>query len=1079
MRPSADLAAAYAVFRELGWAGADRADVGSLPLGTPEQREVAKRGLAKGEWGEYGYRGWQSAVEDNDDLLGYFAVRVGVPASRAVQVLPVADRELAIRLITERGEDFASAYCRARGRRWDAVPVIVSLVARLGLPLPGDRDYLDQWASYAPMVLDPAVLPDPNGDLPPRPDVEARFAEHLDAALTAGVAADGRWDDLLGWAVRDGLIPRDRGLEVAFSGLDAATRQTDRRMWLRALEALAVTDEELLARADILVSAMSGGEGPLIERFAPVLIARADDAVLGDALAVTLGTTIKKAVRTVLRAAAERSRPSEEAIDIAAALLPPHLGGSDPAVAKAAQALADAWGIGVEHENADDAAVGGLWVQPPPLWEVPRFAVPEPTPQALTEAAARLLRRPPFADDVEADRFLALANEVARLDPVATRDALAGVGDSLVPGLLAIGAWRSGAPVIDARRLGIDTAGARREVEVVARLGALPVPLSTPTWEDLRIDPADLLSRLRRYRDEGVEAGRADLALALTRLDTALATPSVRDDLRATTVRVAGTHESAGRLAADYLDAPFAEPGLIPDREDDGYKTAPTRAPQAIATLGIRLGSGLAGHSEFTGYVLPTWGDAAALNLINWGSAALGVEARQAARRSRPLTPGMAVNIIGIQRGLNPAAVADASAAVREAWDRGLLLPGVADVALLDWSVVPTGLASFAAVCVDLAHDGMLAVVWPLLDDLLTSSLRQPRLLAGSSDVVEAVAALLPHVTAAVDEGVAPASSLDLPSVRALAERPGSSRAAKLARGVAAGLPTPTVEPTPEAPGSQAPDATPVAEVAPEPFERIWAEPADAAPLEDGVAFEPTQGDGVWDQQLICTLPDGTRFRWRGVSPYDLTTGWVAVNSIVGERTARHPDLWLWLTPSDGALWVEPITMVDGLPVSDGRRRHKVTEATVSTAAALIQTCNGIGLGPERSYGLSDDSAFTSGVLTWQGVDAAARSLLASEEFNPRGIAVFVRRMPTSLQRLWPVLAEATRAAATAARLPAWLNPVLDSLGHFAPHLREAAARGWTPPVDRAWDGVAALAARKGSTKALQKARDLWGVLSS
>lgn len=104
-----------------------------------------------------------------------------------------------------------------------------------------------------------------------------------------------------------------------------------------------------------------------------------------------------------------------------------------------------------------------------------------------------------------------------------------------MPGLLAIGAWRAaGTPLTDARRLGIDSPGARREVEVVARLGALPVPLSTPTWEDLRIDPAELLSRLRRYRDEGVEAGRADLALALTRLDASLATKAVRDDLRAT-----------------------------------------------------------------------------------------------------------------------------------------------------------------------------------------------------------------------------------------------------------------------------------------------------------------------------------------------------------------------------------------------------------------------------------------------------------------------------------------------------------------------------------------------------------------
>lgn len=89
----APLIAAIEVFRELGWHEASPEQIMDLPLGTPEQQRVAKTGLAKGEWGAFGQigertYGWISWVDVDEDMLGAFAVRVGVPVKRAAAVMP-------------------------------------------------------------------------------------------------------------------------------------------------------------------------------------------------------------------------------------------------------------------------------------------------------------------------------------------------------------------------------------------------------------------------------------------------------------------------------------------------------------------------------------------------------------------------------------------------------------------------------------------------------------------------------------------------------------------------------------------------------------------------------------------------------------------------------------------------------------------------------------------------------------------------------------------------------------------------------------------------------------------------------
>lgn len=99
--------------------------------------------------------------------------------------------------------------------------------------------------------------------------------------------------------------------------------------------------------------------------------------------------------------------------------------------------------------------------------------------------------------------------------------------------------------------------------------------------------------------------------------------------------------------------------------------------------------------------------------------------------------------------------------------------------------------------------------------------------------------------------------------------------------------------------------------------------------------------------------------------------------------------------------------------------------------------------------------------------------------FNPRPLAPLIDLEPTWLPTLWPVLAQAVSAAAKLQRLPTWLNPVLDTALFLSPQLVEAMRRGWMPALDEAWPGLRELAQRKGTGKALVKARELLAELES
>ncbi|MFK4729236.1 hypothetical protein ROT00_06075 [Agromyces mediolanus] len=1086
------LARSLELFRELGWAQARLADAPTLPVGTAAQQREASAGLRRGEWTEWaehdgGFVRASLVGETEHGMLALFAVRTGVDARRAEDVLGgagVVPDELATEVLASRGPEFATAFiaraCRSNRRAWEHSSSVhagraVRLVHRLELPVPESVEYLKDWAVYAALALgeEAELFPGDRGGIDAEL-IRSRFAEHVRVGVAVGAPATGPFGRAVAAGTAAGWIERDQAVELVLVALDAAQRPGDRKAWAGALtDALALSDAELVAHAGALLGPLSHAEAPVVLTLAPALIEHGDPDEASEALSLALATKPKAARRAVLDAAARRARPlTGEPGDTARLALAEVAAGRDAGLAKSATALLERWGLtGEDAGAARDEPEAVAWTPTPPIWAVPRFVPAEATSDALSEAAERLASRPENAVDLEVDRFLELANTVARADPERARLVLRGLKPGWRAGVGAVADWVAGTPIRSLDRLvGPDGDDWRRDVHygpttareaaVAQRLGEVPTLLSTPSWDDLRIDPADFLARLHAYREVGAAASEADLLLALLRLDLGLVVPAQLDELAGLDVPVvlqsgAPLASAAGPAALAYVLDPLREPALVQD-EDGDWARADTALPASLAGFPPRLDPARYGWG--TAYELPGWDDGAYFG--DWSEPGSGFAWRQLARRGRPLGPRLAAAMLGGLRSPHEQAAGAMFQAVLEAWERGLLRPGVAELGLIERGG-PSGAAQLARVAGELAEAGLGSLAWPLLDQTVAASVAAVRMIPGTAELVETIDALLPAALAAVADRAADPSVLDLPGTRALAARSGSSRAVAAARAVVARLPEPSIPAVAAAPAEPGID-----------LDDVWPTgDGEGEAIDDGVeptATVLTRGSKRF-VPLEFALPDAPDLRYRALMAWSYALdreGQLDAETVEGE--ARR--------------WIEWDAAAHRLSVSEFRDRStggngprsdglQPPLTVLMVSVVLASLCSDV----ESRY--SVDAMVARRAFSAASVRLAARRLVPLPELTPARMMGSIERELRALPVLWPLLTESVRFAAAQPKPPAWLNRVLDVALLRAPVLRAAAANGRIPAEDAAWPGLAEIAARSGSSAALVKARALLGEL--
>lgn len=1111
------------LYHQFGWKDAKQEDLPNLPIGDAAQQKLAVQGLKSGDWDTFEATGshgrYVSLLGDADQSrLALFGLRCGITARRYVQInrfiLNRVTQKVQAECIAQRGAAFVQSFMAeaARGTVNDADTTIfvdeehnfTSLLLVSGdwgfdVPLPEHVNYLRVWAMAASAVMNLDVVklfekPYTNpvssfDELKNRltwEDLEPRFLEHLEAAVNNQVPMSGPLGHVVAEALRREMITRATAVKWVADAVESTTRTGARRRMVEMCKELEVTDEELLAHANSLAGAVSAGDGSYLQYFGVRLIGIVPDENLCDVALPGLYSTVLKAQRMVLKALAERPTPTLDVCEVLQPRIVELAGAKDRQVARAANGVLTVWvlaqdpGITDAPTEADDLPTASLWQPTPPLWKLERFEVPEATVEQITHNVA-LVERDMY--DVHAlERLLAQVVELAIRDEGAAKRACRssswawGWLDSLLK-------WAKDAPAPQGVRETTDPWSAITEVRgnlIVKNLGSYPCVLSTPSFVDCSISREDFFARLDLFQETGQAVAAPDLALALYRLDLdGCNTDTLADSARRYSdipILISAdqtSKKSVGVVVAEYLASPVVEPPL---QTGQGWANGEKRAqwvtkqhptPPTFLTLGIHKQQLTPHRWSEMAIIHPRWDDAAYTEM-SWTRQAdqqrLNVLAAHAAHRKYPLTPAIAVNLLGCVRPTARKTLSTVGESIRQAWDRGLLHPGVVDVDRLDWVIGDTHFKGLAQPLLELAYDGLLSIIWPLFDALLYRASPIEKPVPGASDIAEAMAELAPYVAAALKEKKAPEWAALVPGARAFAAKKGGSKTVRAAKAIVAALPE-----------SPAHDDSPhqADEFKPAPAETVttrkWKQATACSRLVDThaklhtVAARSVASSGYGknlrsaDLWLVSPVetPEGEKLYIRSLTDFSD----FRFNDTIFVSTAENPkpsylqeEPWQ-LFHSDGAWAVSRRRQAPGggqFPITD----------VVLTATLVFATHDDADDVTEFLLHELSRNEVSSG-----DISQVMRRLLPRKEFNPHRLFTLVSVNAEFLPYLWPIVTESIAHAAqliqAGSAAPSWLKKALGSAMKYVKELSKATDEGLVD--DSFWESVALVATSQAS----------------
>ena len=1121
---------AVEIYRSLGYEETAYENILSLGIGTKEEQEIARDGLKSGEWvqikqlSENSY-GFVPVIDVDLKKLAVFALRIGVEAKRAANVIGRGD-EISLQAIMDRGENYAIQFISAaesgNRRAWEhSLSVLgmlcLKLLHRMNLPIPESVEYMKDWAAASSVILletKKDYLFDDSFTLE-KEEILGRFIEHIEKGISLNMPGTGPFPDLLFFGVENHLLSKEAAKEYIFDALYIAKRPGDRKAWVELLDKLGCAEKDYIDRAENLIPLLGLGESPLLERFAPALIENISEELLYPVLISCTSAKVKKTKKMLLNSVLKREKP-KSANDFAE-WLSLYLQDEDKSISGLAEKLALSWGLVLEQEESTKE-LQGLWRESPKLWEVPRFSLGEGTAESLTDMVALLSDRKECVEDLLFEQFLALANQIAYKNPEEARMSLVGIPNGDSGTLWTLGKWARGIeikPVEESRQrfwqgekeiVKIqyrDLLTMRREL-LFHTMGQWPCLLSTPSFEDLSISVEDFLERLSLYRAEKFSyVSEPDLQLALTRLD--METFSQEDiskckeerskcveKLQELDLKIQlpsgeflqdkeGKDILLGELIAAYLQDPYVEPEFFPG--ETPYWKVELKMPESIKALPYRLSYS---HNALFS-IFPNWGDYSLTAVhrdfeVYHGQ---GIILRQLARRRKPLSKGALMNWIAVFGRLSDENAEDALKANREAWERGLLLPGLADISYLDWSGGELSNLANLAVAMDfMANEGMLSLVWKAACDTVEQSLKMPRILAGTAEIVKFLRDYLDEVVLAVEKNLAPKEALEMKPIRILAGKSGSSKAVSYAKEILEKLGT--IENT-----SKSKTIASVETPAPADFEKVWLPlPEGKELIEDHVTFrvkglELRKNEKVF--QFDLDLPEDSDCSYQVV-----IAGWLYglahEGQVSGTKVDRRGDrngkidaekeVWLHYDKEKGKIVVSECRNWRG-----GNNAPLEGEATPYSKLFLSFVVALLAQDGDSIYGAKSlfKELVQAGTLSLKTVREITRLLLSYEEISPAKLVRIAEKESELLSicwgMLWECIKDAGEKTAEAGKPPVWINRILDICIYYGAYLREAAKRGSISKEDALWPGLLEIANCGAKSTAVKKAKELAEIL--
>ena len=1113
---------AVAIYRSLGYEETAYENILSLGIGTKEEQAIARDGLKSGEWvqikqlSENSY-GFAPVVDVDLKKLAVFAVRIGVEAKRATNVIGRGD-ETSLQAIMARGENYAVNFISAaesgNRRAWEhSLSVLgmlcLKLLHRMNLSIPDSVEYMKDWAAASSVILlgtKKDYLFDESFTLE-KEEILGRFIEHIEKGISLNMPGTGPFPELLFFGVENHLLSKEVAKEYIFDALYIAKRPRDRKAWVELLDKIGCTEKDYIDRAENLIPLLGLGESPLLERFAPALIENISEELLYPVLISCTSAKVKKTKKMLLYSVLKREKP-KTANDFAE-WLSLYLQDEDKSIAGLAEKLALSWGLVLEQEESTKD-LQGLWRESPKLWEVPRFSLGEGTAESLTDMVALLSQRKECVEDLLFEQFLALANHIAYKNSEEAKISLLGIPNSDSGTLWTLGRWARGIetkPVEESRQrfwqgekeiVKIEY----RELLIMRRellfrtMGQWPCLLSTPSFEDLSISIEDFLERLSLYRAEKFSyVSEPDLQLALTRLDMETFSKEDRsgytDKLKEIDFKIQlpsgeflqdeeGKDVLLGELIAAYLQDPYGEPVFFPG--ETPYWKVELKMPENLKALPYRLSYS---HNALFS-IFPNWGDYSLTAVhrdfeVYHGQ---GIILRQLARRRKPLSKGALMNWIAVFGRLSDENAEEALKANREAWERGLLLPGLADISYLDWSGGElSNLANLAAAMDFMTNEGMLSLVWKAACDAVEQSLKMPRILAGTAELVKFLRDYLDEVIFAVEKKLASKEALEMKPIRILAGKSGSSKAVSYAKEILEKL---------ESIGNTSPYKTITSVEPPANFEKVWLPlPEGKELIEDHVTFrvkaiELRKNEKVF--QFDLDLPEDSDCSYQVV-----IAGWLYglahEGQVSGTRIDRRGDRNGKMKDAEDEVWLHYDSAQEKIVVSEfrnwrgGNKSPLEGEATPYSKLFLSFVVALLAQDGDSIYGAKSlfKELVQSGTLSLKIVREITRLLLSYEEISPAKLVRIVEKESELLSICWGMLWECIKDAGAktveTGKSPAWINRILDICIYYAAYLREAAKRGSISKEDALWPGLLEMANCGAKSTAVKKAKELFEIL--
>ena len=1105
--------------------------------------------------------------------LAVFAVRIGVDAKRAANVIGRGD-EIALKAIMARGENYAVNFISAaesgNRRAWEhSLSVLgmlcLKLLHRMNLSIPESVEYMKDWAAASSVILlgvKKDYLFDDSFTLE-KEEILSRFIEHIEKGISLNMPATGPFPDLLFFGVENHLFNKETAKEYIFDALYIAKRPGDRKAWVELLDKLGCAEKDYIDRTENLIPLLGLGESPLLERFAPVLIENISEELLYPVLISCTSAKVKKTKKMLLNSVLKREKP-KTANDFAE-WLSLYLQDEDKSIAGLAEKLALSWGIALEQEESTKE-LRGLWRESPELWEVPRFSLGDKTAESLTDMVALLSDRKDCVEDLLFEQFLALANQIAYKNPEEAKISLAGIPNSDSGTLWTLGRWARGIemrPVEESRQRFWQ--GEKEIVKIEYRelltmrrellfrtMGQWPCLLSTPSFEDLSISIEDLLERLSLYRAEKFSyVSEPDLQLALTRLDMETFSQEeiskCKEDRSKCTEKLKeidlkiqlpsgeflqdeeGKDILLGELIAAYLQDPYVEPVFFPG--ETPYWKVELKMPESLKALPYRLSYS---HNALFS-IFPNWGDYSLTAVhrdfeVYHGQ---GIILRQLARRRKPLSKGALMNWIAVFGRLSDENAEEALKANREAWERGLLLPGIADISYMDWSGGELSNLANLAVAMDfMANEGMLSLLWKAACDAVEQSLKMPRMQAGTAEIVKFLRDYLDEVILAVEKTLASKEALEMKAIRILAGKSGSSKAVSYAKEILEKLESlerkcikstdnigfreksnlkcgealkdsaalkygatlndnrslrenqGTIDNTSKS-------KTIASVEPPADFEKVWLPlPEEKELIEDHATFrikaiELRKKEKVF--QFDLNLPEDSDCSYQVV-----ISGWLYglahEGQVSGTKIDRRGDrndkidaekeVWLHFDKEKGKIVVSEFRNWRG-----GNKAPLEGEATPYSKLFLSFAVALLAQDGDSIYGAKSlfKELVQAGTLSLKIVREITRLLLSYEEISPAKLVRIAEKERELLSICWGMLWECIKDAGMktveTGKPPVWINRILDICIYYAAYLREAAKRGSISKEDALWPGLLEMANCSAKSTAVKKAKELFEIL--